>query len=81
MINLDNEYSIIEDSIGNLVLKNDKNNIFVLILDTDIKEVITFNGNSEKDVENMNKVTNEYLDKKYFYFENEEVKYRVGGLK
>ena len=80
MIKLDKEYSTIEDSIGNLVLKNDETDIFVLILDTDMKEVVTFSGVSEKDVTNMNEVTSEYLGKKYFYYEDDAVKYRVGGL-
>lgn len=80
MLKLDSEYRVVEDSIGNLILRNDEDNIFVLILNTIAKEVVTFNGNSEKDASNMNKVAIQYLGKKYFYYENEDIKYRVGGL-
>lgn len=81
MAKLDNYYRIIEDSIGNLILRNDEDNAFILILNTISKEVITFNGNSGKDAANMNKVTMQHLGKKYFYYENGDIKYRVGGLK
>lgn len=81
MAKLDNYYRIIEDSIGNLILRNGEDNAFILILDTISKEVITFNGNSEKDAANMNKITFEHLGKKYFYYKNGNMNYRVGGLK
>ena len=80
MTKIDNGYSVIEDSIGNLILRNDEDNIFILILDTNINLVLTFNGSGQKDVDNMNKITVEYANKKYFYYENGDVKYRVGGL-
>lgn len=81
MVELDSGYSVIKDNIGLVVLRNDLENVFVLILDTDSKDIITFNGSSEQDVKNMNEMTREHLNKEYFYIENEEVKYRVGGLK